>query len=305
MPLPNFESWAVFARVADLGSFAAAAKELGLSTATVSKAVSRLERQIGATLLSRSSRRLSLTTLGQELVGRAAHMLLEAEQIETYALDRTAVPRGLVRIAVPMSFGQQQVAPLLPGLLQALPEIAIDLHLGDELVDLIGSGFDLALRIARLETSSLRVRHICDIRLLLVAAPHYARSGGLPAHPRQLPSHPCFGYAYLPTANRWNFTHQDGEQLSVELTGPLRANNGEAVLPSLLAGLGIAALPDFLVWEALQAGQLVRLMPDWALPTSALSLVMPPAILRPARVTAVIDALHLALSQAPWASVRS
>lgn len=298
--LPDLEAWAVFARVADLGSFTRAATELGLSTATVSKAVARLERRIGASLLSRSSRRLSLTTLGQEVADRALRLLAEAELLEADTLDRTALPHGLVRIAVPMSFGLQQVGPLLPALLQRFPGLSIDMHLSDELVDLIGGGFDFALRIARLESSSLRALRICEVRLLLVASSGYAAGRGLPTHPHELQQHPCFSYAYQPTADRWIFTHRSGEQTDVRVSGPLRVNNGEMVMPSLLQGLGLAALPDFLVWAELQAGRLVEILPEWSLPVTVLSLVTPPTVLRPARVAVTMDFLYHELLRAPW-----
>jgi DNA-binding transcriptional LysR family regulator len=299
--LPDLEAWAVFARVAEIGSFAGAAAELGLSTATVSKTVARLEQRIGASLLSRTSRRVSMTTLGREVAERALRLLVDAETMEADMLDRTTAPRGLVRVAVPMSFGQQQVAPLLPELLARYPELSIDLHLSDELVDLVGGGFDFALRIARLENSSLRARRICDVRLLLVASPDYAARHGSPSHPHALQDHPCFGYAYLPTANRWVFTHRSGEQASVSLSGPLRVNNGEVLMPALLAGLGFAALPDFLIWSAIENGTLVEVLPEWSLPLAALSLVTPPTMLRPARVTTTMEFFHRMLSQASWA----
>ena len=301
--LPDLEAWAVFARVAEAGSFAAAAGETGLSTATVSKAVARLERRVGAALLSRTSRRVSLTTLGREVAERAQRLLADAEAIEADLLDRTASPRGLVRIAAPMSFGQAQVAPLLPELLATHPELSVDLHLSDEIVDLVAGGYDFALRIARLVPSSLRARRICDVRLLLVASPGYAARRGLPAHPRALGDHPCFGYAYTANAS-WSFTHRSGEQASVAPSGPLRVNNGEAALPALLAGLGIIALPEFLVSDALRAGRLVEVLPDWSLPPVALSLVTPPAALRPVRVSLAMEFLHRRLSGAPWTATR-
>ena len=297
--LPDLDAWAVFARVAEAGSFAAAAGETGLSTATVSKAVARLERRIGASLLSRTSRRVSLTTLGREVAERAQRLLADAEAIEADLLDRTASPRGLVRIAAPMSFGQAQVAPLLPELLALYPELSVDLHLSDEIVDLVAGGYDVALRIARLEPSSLRARRICDVRLLLVASAGYAGRRGLPVHPRALGEHPCFGYAYTASAS-WSFTHRSGEQASVAPSGPLRVNNGEALIPSLLAGLGLAALPDFLVSEALRSGRLVEVLPDWSLPAAALSLVTPPTALRPVRVSVAMEFLHRRLSGTPW-----
>ncbi len=300
--LPDLEAWAVFARVAEAGSFAAAAGETGLSTATVSKAVARLERRVGAALLSRTSRRVSLTTLGREVAERAQRLLADAEAIEADLLDRTASPRGLVRIAAPMSFGQTQVAPLLPELLAAHPELSVDLHLSDEIVDLVAGGYDFALRIARLEPSSLRARRICDVRLLLVASPGYA-ARGLPAHPRALGEHPCFGYAYTANAS-WSFTHRSGEQASVVPSGPLRINNGEAAIPWLLAGLGLAALPDFVLSDAMRAGRLVEVLPDWSLPPVALSLVTPPTALRPVRVTVAMEFLHRLLSGTPWTAAR-
>ncbi len=298
--LPDLEAWAVFARVAEAGSFAAAAEETGLSNATVSKAVARLERRVGAALLSRTSRRVSLTTLGREVAERAQRLLADAEAIEADLLDRTASPRGLVRIAAPMSFGQTQVAPLLPELLAAHPELSVDLHLSDEIVDLVAGGYDFALRIARLDPSSLRARRICDVRLLLVASPGYA-ARGLPAHPRALGEHPCFGYAYTANAS-WSFTHRSGEQASVVPSGPLRVNNGEAAIPWLLAGLGLAALPDFVLSDAMRAGRLVEVLPGWSLPPVALSLVTPPAALRPVRVTVAMEFLYRRLSGTPWAA---
>lgn len=303
--LPDLEAWAVFARVADSRSFAGAAAELGLSTATVSKAISRLEQRIGGALLSRTSRRLSLTTLGEETATRALRLLTDAEALEADMLDRTAQPKGLVRMAMPMSFGQQQVAPLLPDLLRRFPQISVDLHLGDEVVDLVAGGFDFALRIARLENSSLRARRICSVRPLLVASPIYVAMHGLPTHPLELQDRPCFGYAYQPTANRWAFTHRSGEQVTVQLSGPVRSNNGDSVIPALLSGVGLAVLPDFLVWDELQAGRLVEILSDWSLPSLPLSLVTPPTTLRPARVTVTMDFLHDALVKAPWAAATS
>ncbi len=298
--LPDLEAWAIFARVADQGSFAGAAADLGLSTATVSKAVARLERRVGVSLLSRTSRRVSLTTLGREVAERALRLLADAEQLDADMLDRTTLPRGTVRIAAPMSFGQQRVAPLLPALMRAYPGISVDLNLDDAVVDLIGGGFDFALRIGRLDASSLRARRICDVRLLLVASPGYQAAHGLPAHPRALAEHPCFGYAYQSAADRWLFSHASGEQVAVNRAGPLRINNGEAAIPALLDGLGLAVLPDFMLWELLKAGRLVEVLADWSLPLSSLSLVMPPTTLRPARVTATMEFLHRELSRAPW-----
>jgi DNA-binding transcriptional LysR family regulator len=178
----------------------------------------------------------------------------------------------------------------------------VDLHLSDALVDLVGGGFDLGLRIAALADSSLRVRRLCAVRRSLVATPAYLDRHGRPAHPRDLAAHACLGYAYLPTPDRWHFRAEDGQEAVASPRGPLRANNADALTPALRAGLGLAVQPDFMIWEDLAAGRLERAMPGWAPPPIALNLVMPPGPLRPARVTALIGFLERALAGAPWAS---
>jgi DNA-binding transcriptional LysR family regulator len=299
--LPDLEAWAVFAKVAETGSFARAAADLGLSKGTVSKAIGRLEARIGASLLNRTSRRLSLTDTGRAAATSASRILAEGEAVEAEAMSQAVVPHGLVRLAAPMSFGIAHLAPMLPDLLSAYPQVSVDLHLGDEQVDLVGGGFDLALRIAALADSSLRARRVCQIRRLLVGAPAYFERRGRPTHPRDLEGHACLGYAYLPTPDRWRFVHASGEEAAVAPRGPLRANNGDAMLPTLRAGLGLAVQPEFLVWDDVVAGRLEVAMADWSMPPIALNIVTPPAGHRPARIAAVIEFLVRRLSGATWA----
>jgi len=289
--LPDFEALAIFAKVVELRSFAGAAGELALSKATVSKAVTRLEERLGARLFNRTSRRLALTDAGQRLSERAARLLADGEAAEDEALAQSTSPRGLVRLAVPMTFGVKAVAPLLPEFLQAYPEVSIDLHLSDATVDLIGEGFDAGLRIARLPDSSLIARRLCAMPRYTVAAPSYLKRNGRPTHPMHLAQHKCFGYAYLSTPNVWHYMNAAGEQASVRPAGPLRVNNGEAVMAALLAGLGIADLPDFIVGEAIASGDVEVILKGWKQPEGAVHLVTPPGGPRPARVEVLADFL--------------
>src|SRR5881227_57434 len=291
--LPDFEALAIFAKVVELRSFAAAAAELSLSKATISKAVTRLEGRLGARLFNRTSRRLALTDAGQKLSARAARLLADGEAVESEALAQSVAPRGLVRLAVPMTFGVKAVAPILPEFLAKYPDVVIDLHLSDAMVDLIGDGFDAGLRIASLPDSSLIARRLCAMPRYTVASPAYLKRYGRPTHPMHLAEHKCLGYAYLSTPGIWHYTNSAGEQASVRPAGPLRVNNGEALMPALLAGLGIADLPDFIVGDAVASGEVEVILKDWKQTEGAVHLVTPPGGPRPARVEVLAEFLTM------------
>jgi DNA-binding transcriptional LysR family regulator len=187
--LPDLEGLAIFAKVTETHSFARAATELSLSKVTVSKAVSRVEARLGARLINRTSRRFALTDAGRQLAVRAANILADGEAAEDAAVAQATVPRGLIRLAVPMSFGQLHVAPLLPEFLAMFPEVLIDLHLSDAKVDLIGEGFDAAIRIAVLTSSTLVARRLCEMPRYVVGSPSYLNTHGRPKHPIHLARH--------------------------------------------------------------------------------------------------------------------
>jgi DNA-binding transcriptional LysR family regulator len=288
--LPDFEGLAIFAKVVEMRSFAGAAAELKLSKATVSKAVSRIERRLGARLINRTSRRVALTDAGRQLAGRAAHILSEGEAAEDAALAQATVPQGLVRLAAPMSFGVLHIAPLLPEFLATYAGVSIDLQLSDAMVDLVGEGFDAAIRIATLPDSSLVARRLCEIPRYLVGSPGYLNKHGRPQHPLHLAQHRCIGYSYTTTPETWRFT-KDDKSATVRPVGPLRVNNGEAMMPALIAGTGVGILPKFILRDALAAGQLERLLPDWLLPSGAAYWIAPPGGPRPKRVEVLADFL--------------
>jgi DNA-binding transcriptional LysR family regulator len=288
--LPDLEGLAIFAKVVETRSFAGAAAELKLSKATVSKAVSRIEARLGARLINRTSRRIALTDTGRQLAGRAAHILAEGEAVEDAALAQAVAPRGLVRLAAPMSFGLLHVAPLLPEFLAAFSEVSIDLHLSDAQVDLVGEGFDAAIRIAVLPDSSLVARRLCEMPRYLVGAPAYLNRHGRPRHPLHLAQHRCIAYSHPTSGEIWRFS-KDRRSASVRPAGPLRVNNGDAMLPALIAGIGLGILPEFIVRDALDTKELERLLPDWSLPHGAVYWVTPPGGPRPKRLEVLADFL--------------
>jgi DNA-binding transcriptional LysR family regulator len=286
MRLPDLEAWAIFAAVVEHRSFSGAADAVGLSKATVSKAVARLEAHLGQSLFHRTSRRLALTEAGRPLADHARRILAEATAAEEAARDAASAVAGRIRLAAPMSFGVTSVAPLLAQFLADHPGIEIDLSLSDARVDIVAEGFDIALRIADLPDSSLRARRLCGIEVHIAASPAYLARHGTPRHPVELGEHRLLGYSNA--TGPWHFRGPGGAEASVRAVGPLTANSGDALVPALIAGLGIARLPGFIVGPHLASGELVAILPDWTPPPIGLHLLTPPSTLRPARVEALI-----------------
>jgi len=300
--IPDFEGLAMFAKVAEEGSYAAASRAMGVSVPTVSRAVARLEERLGGRLFNRTSRQLSLTEFGQRMVEQASALYRQAEEMESEALELSVQPRGLVRLAVPMAFGLRWVAPLLPELLARYPGLELDLHLSDSTVDLVADGFDAALRIAALPDSSLVARRICPVTQYLLASPGYLARHGRPGHPRELAGHACMSYAYRARSQVWRFTHIDGTEQDVTPRGPLRVTNSDALVAPLLAGLAIAELPEFIAAEYLADGRLERVLPDWSMTQGGLYFVTPSARSRPRKVQALADFFVERLSEPAWHS---
>ena len=297
--LPDFEGLAMFAKVAEERSFAAAARAMGVSVATVSRAVTRLEERLGGRVFNRTSRRLALTDFGHTLAERASKILADAEAAEDFAREASSRPRGLVKLAAPLSFGTRWVAPILPEFFRRYPDIAVDLHLTDAQTDLIGEGFDAALRIAVLEDSSLVARLIAPVRRFVVASPPYIARYGRPQHPHDLVTHRCLSYTNRSKRDVWRFTHRKtGEEAPITPTGPLRGTSAEALLPTVLEGLAITELPEFIATQYFPDQQLEPVLTDWRLPEGGLYFVTPTARARPAKVSALADFLIAELTDA-------
>jgi DNA-binding transcriptional LysR family regulator len=298
MKLPDFEAWAVFAAVVEHRSFSGAADALAVSKATVSKAITRLETRLGTTLFHRTSRRLTLTDSGRSLAEHAQRILNEGQAAEEAAFESASAPAGLVRVAAPLTFGIRHLAPVLSDFLVMHPAIKVDLRLSDAFVDIVGEGIDIALRIAELPDSSLRARRLGPVNTHIVGAPEYFDKAGRPRHPADLAHHACFVYTNTATPEVWRFRKAGGEEAAVRVDGPIRTDSGDAMIPALCKGLGVARLPDFLVDDDLRSGKLEAVLEEWSVSPVALHLLTPPGTLRPARVEALINYLDVHLRKA-------
>lgn len=299
--LPDLEAWAIFAKIVETGSFSRTANEFGLSQATVSKAVSRLEARLKTTLFHRTSRRLSLTESGQVALERATRILEDGEAVEAEIVEQSTTLRGLIRMSAPMSFGIARLAPVLPQFLSGHPDVELDIQFNDKQVDMVAERFDMALRIAPMVDSSLLARQLCKVRLMLVGSPAYFERFGKPEHPRDLVRHRALQYSYARHGANWRFMHKRHGEFVQAVNVHIQSNNAEALTPALLAGQGLALQPAFLVWQQLESGELITVMDAWQVEPIVLHIVMPPGRRRPARVQALIEFLAGHYANEPWA----
>ncbi|TCM20847.1 DNA-binding transcriptional LysR family regulator [Novosphingobium sp. PhB165] len=299
--LPDFEAWAIFAKVAEKGSFSHAAEELGLAKTTVSKTVTRLEERMRTTLLHRTTRKLSLTETGRLSLERAMRILADGAAIEADILEEAAVPRGSIRLASMSGFGTDALAGALPEFLRAYPEVRVDLTLRESHVDLVGEGFDAAIQVGAGVDSSLRTSRLFSFRRPLLGAPALLEARGMPAHPSELARYPAVIPTHVSWGQDWVFEREGHEAVALRMDGCYRVNNPIAMIPALVAGIGLAILPEFYVWKQLEEGSLVELLPDWRPPSGPVFLVTPPGRARPARVRVLLEFLREHFARQPWA----
>jgi DNA-binding transcriptional LysR family regulator len=263
----------IFVATVDAGNFTAAANRLRLSKQFVSRRVAALEASLGVRLLVRNTRSLTVTDLGQDFFERAKRILADVGDAERAMSAQRTEPRGLLKVSAPMSFGMAHLSPLVAEFLRAHPDVRFDMDLGDRTVDVIGEGFDMALRIGRLQDSTLVAQKLIDVRMIACCSPGYRRRRHAPATPADLAQHACLPYGQAGRAS-WEFI-VDGVRTSLDVEGPLRSNNGEVLRDSAIAGLGIAYLPDFIVAGSVDAGLLVEVLAPYMPPPNALHAVYP------------------------------
>jgi DNA-binding transcriptional LysR family regulator len=255
-----------FAEAVRLGSLAAAGRSLGLSRSQVGKLVAALERSLGVQLLVRTSRALTLTDAGRDYHETALEVLARLAEADAVIASRQHEPQGSLRINAPMSFGVHRLARMLPAFMERYPRISIDLHLDDRIIDPVEGGYDVTVRIAALADSQFIARRLCDVPRTLCAAPAYVSRHGSPAVPQDLRRHACLHYGYLASGSDWRLESHGVRAESVPVRGPLCSNNAEALLEAARGGAGVALLPRFLAVQAIDAGELVELLPGWHAP---------------------------------------
>lgn len=290
----------MFVRAVETGNLSRAAEALQLSPAAVSRGVAELEAHLGIRLLQRSSRRLALTEGGQAFYERAKQILQDLEEAEAVAAATTTQPTGTLKVNAPLTFGIRHLAPLWPRFVASYPAIRLDLSLSDQVVDVLEGGYDLVVRIARLQSTSLVARKLAATRMILCAAPAYLAEHGEPQSPAQLSRHRCLGYSYWTSHDEWEFTAPDGaERIRVRVDSPFRANNGDSLREAALAGVGIALQPSFLVGADVARGELVELLPGYRSLELGIYALMPTRKHLPTKVRVLVDFLIDAFGGAP------
>jgi DNA-binding transcriptional LysR family regulator len=298
--MDRFAALEAFVRVAESGSFSKAAERLKSSKSAVSRQVSALEAELGARLLHRTTRALTLTEAGRGYFEQATRILGDLAEANASVGELQAAPRGRLRVSAPMSFGFLHLAPAVPDFLDRYPEVELELMMNDRFVDLVDEGFDMAVRIGKLEDSSLVARRLAPARLTVCAAPAYLEKRGIPASPDQLKAHECLCYSNVGMAQEWRFVRADGRPWPVEVRGRLHANNGDALRAAALRGFGLAVLPAFLVGGDFQSGALVSVLQEFLPRDSAVHAVYPHARHLSPKVRAFVDFLAERFGPVPY-----
>ena len=289
-----------FVKVAELRSFSEAALRLQTSKSGVSRHISALEADLGARLFHRTTRTLTLTEAGRAYLARVQRILEDLAEADESVNALQAAPRGLLRINAPMSFGFLHLAPALPDFIALYPEITLDVAMNDRFVDLVDEGFDVAVRIAAMQDSSLIARRIAPIRLVACASPAYLNARGRPTHPEELASHDCLINSNQSVGHEWKFQRADGTPMSVPVHGRVQMNNGDALRIAALGGLGITILPSFIVGRDLQEGRLIPVLDEFIAQPLALHAVYPHARHLSPKVRAFVDFLAKRFGPQPY-----
>ncbi|MEO0623304.1 MAG: LysR family transcriptional regulator [Pseudomonadota bacterium] len=298
--MDRYEDMRCFVQVAELQSVTRAAEALSLAPSAVSRRIKDLESRLGAQLFSRTTRRMSLTEAGRVYFQSCQRILGDIEEAESAVSGVGGHISGQLRVAAPLSFGLSHLTPALCRFVEAHPELRVDLDLSDRMVDLVGEGFDLALRIGTLRDSSLIARKLCDVRMICCASPCFLAEHGTPERPTDLSTLPCLCYSGSERADIWRWRDEDGAEQSVQVPMRIRATNGDMMRDAAIAGLGMVLKPSFIVHQALAEGTLVPVLKtvDWVGVT--IYLVYPETRHLAAKTRAFIDHMRSHIGPKPY-----
>jgi len=298
--MDRFDAINAFTRVVETGSFARAADRLGVSVSSVSRHVTELEAHLGARLLNRTTRSLSLTEAGRAFHERCVALLADLEEAEASAGSGAAVPRGTLRLTCGVNFGTHYLAPAIADFTGRYPDMRFDLELSDRIVDLVDEGFDAAVRIGSVGGQNLVARRIGSTQMVCCASPDYLARHGEPRTPEDLAQHACLVYEYAPMREMWPFADGAGRERKVRIAGPIHANNGAFLAALAVAGRGIGCEPDFIVGPDVRAGRLVPILRAFAPPAAGIHVVYPSRRHLSAKVRAFADFLIERFREPAW-----
>ena len=293
--MDRLDAMQLFVRVAELGSFAGAAQQLGVARSVVTRQIAGLEAHLGVKLMARSTRRLSLTSAGTAYLEKCRVILNLVEAAEIGVAEERQTPRGNIRISLPLSFGLKRLAPLLLDFSQRYPEVALDMDYSDRRVNLIEEGIDLSIRVTRRLDAGDVARRIGTSRMRVLASPDYLSRHGQPAHPAELAHHVCLGYTNAGAATTWQFV-VDGQLESFPIRSRINANNGDVLTEAAAQGLGIACQPDFIAGSFIAAGRVVEILVDYPGPELGIYAMLPSNRHIPHRVRVLMDFLAARLA---------
>jgi DNA-binding transcriptional LysR family regulator len=288
-------SMKMYVAVVDGGSFAAAAVRLDVSRAMISKQVQKLEEHLSTRLMNRTTRRLSMTETGRAFYERSMQILADVEEAEQIAGQMTTKPQGVLRVTIPLSYGQHRLASIIGAYTQAYPQVALDIALSDRKVDLVEEGFDVAIRIGALPQSDLIAKKLGAVHSIACAAPGYLARHGTPQTPGDLAGHACLGYTLTGGGADWRFEGPDGPVI-VPIAGPIKADNGDILRLAAISGAGIAFQPGFIVDDDIAAGRLVPVLSGWRSAALGVYAVYPSRKHLSAKVRTFVDFLAAALA---------
>ena len=289
----------IFARVVQAKSFSEAARRMGASKSRVSKAITKLERSLGAQLLNRSTRGLSVTELGAAFYEHSSRIIEEAELAAQLVAQLHSEPRGVLKVTTPVAFGTLHVAPALPEFLARYPDVRIDMTVADRFVDLVEEGYDIAIRIVREPPLNFVARELAPVRRVVCATPEYFARNGVPTTPDDLRRHNCLHYTHFSAQGEWHFTGPNGD-ISVPLEGDLRINDDEALSQAVLGGLGVALLPTFIIGEQIRSGRLRAVLSDYVPLDRRIYAIYLQSIRLPAKVRTFVDFLLARFGPQPY-----